>query len=265
MPEQTRHEPGMFCWVELATNDGPAAKKFYTSLFGWGVNEIPMGDQGTYSMVQKNGKDAGAMYQMGPQQKGMPPNWGSYVCVTSADETAAKAKSLGGTVVLEPFDVFDSGRMALLQDPTGAFFSIWEPKEHIGAKVTNEPGAFCWNELYTTDPKRAADFYQSLFGWSGEKVQLPVGEYTMFEKGGAQAAGMLQISKEWGPMPPHWLVYFAVDDSDRTVEKAKGMGANVMVPPTDIPNIGRFSILSDPQGAGFAVIKLAPQQREGQA
>jgi uncharacterized protein len=269
MTEQTRHEPGMFCWVELATTNGPAAKKFYTSLFGWKPNEIPMGqgDDNPYVMLEKDGKEAGALYQTGPEQKGMPPHWGSYVCVTSADESAAKAKQLGGTVIMEPFDVMEHGRMAVIQDPTGAVFSIWQPKEHIGAKVTNEPGSFCWNELYTTDVKRSEDFYSGLFGWSGdEKMAMPTGgEYTIFKKGDAQAAGMMKIPKEMGPTPPHWLVYFAVDDSDRTVEKAKGMGANVMVPPTDIPNIGRFSILSDPQGAGFAVIKLAPMQREAQA
>jgi uncharacterized protein len=255
MTEIKKHEPGMFCWVELATKDGPAAKKFYTSLFDWGVNDVES-DAGTYSMVQKRGKDAGALYQLGPQQKGVPPHWNSYICVTSADEYVAKAKKLGGTVVTEPFDVMDQGRMANIQDPTGASFAIWESKKHTGAGIVNEPGAFCWNELYTTDPKRAGDFYSGLFGWSREPMQTPTGEYTIFKKGDAQAAGMMKIPKEMGPVPPHWLVYFAVDDSDKAVEKAKGMGAQVHVPPTDIPNIGRFAILDDPQGAGFAVIRL---------
>src|SRR6266540_3253153 len=231
MVEMKKHEPGMFCWVELAAKDGPAAKSFYTSLFDWGVNDIPS-EAGTYSMVEKKGKEAGALYQLGPQQKGVPPHWNSYICVESADDAAAKAKELGGKLILEPFDVMEHGRMANVQDPTGAVFSVWQPKEHIGAQILNEPGAFCWNELYTTDPKRAGDFYSGLFGWSRE------------------------------PMPPHWLVYFAVDDSDKTVEKAKGMGGKVMTPPMDIPNIGRFAILNDPQGADFAVIKLQPRATE---
>ena len=255
MTEIKKHEPGMFCWVELATKDGPAAKKFYTSLFDWGVNDIP-NDAGTYSMVQKKGKDAGALYQQGPDEKTIPPHWNSYICVDSADETAEKAKKLGGTVILGPFDVMEHGRMAVIQDPAGAVFSLWEPRKHIGAEVVNEPSSFCWNELYTTDPKKVGDFYANLFGWTREPMPTPMGEYTVFKKGDAQAAGMMQITKEMPGMPPHWMVYFAVEDSDRTVEKAKGMGAHVMVPPTDIPNIGRFAILNDPQGAGFAVIRL---------
>ena len=261
MVEMKKHEPGMFCWVELAAKDGPAAKSFYTSLFDWGVNDIPS-EAGTYSMVEKKGKEAGALYQLGPQQTGVPPHWNSYICVESADDAAAKAKELGGKLILEPFDVMEHGRMANIQDPTGAVFSVWQPKEHIGAQIVNEPGAFCWNELYTTDPKRAGDFYSGLFGWSREPMPMPTGEYTIFKKGDAQAAGMMKIPKEMGPVPPHWLVYFAVDDSDKTVEKAKGMGGKVMTPPMDIPNIGRFAILNDPQGADFAVIKLQPRATE---
>jgi predicted enzyme related to lactoylglutathione lyase len=246
----------MFCWVELAAKDGPAAKKFYTSLFDWGVNDIPS-EAGPYSMLEKKGKEAGALYQLGPQQKGVPPHWNSYIAVESADETAAKAKKLGGTVIMEPFDVMEQGRMAIIQDPALATFSIWQPKEHIGAQVVNEPGSFCWNELYTTDPRRVGDFYSELFGWTREPMRLPTGaEYTIFKKGDSQAAGMMKIPKEMGPVPPHWLVYFAVDDSDKTAEKAKKMGGEVMVPPTDIPNIGRFAMLTDPQGADFAVIRL---------
>lgn len=261
MTEVSKYEPGMFCWVELATKDGGAAKNFYKSLFRWGSDDLPI-EGGNYTMLQKNGKQAGALYEMGPEQKGTPPRWNSYVSVANADETAAKAEKLGGKVLLEPFDVMDQGRMANLQDPTGAPFAIWEPKKHRGAEVVNEPGFFCWNELYTTDPKRAGDFYSSLFGWTREPMPTPTGEYTIFKKGDAQAAGMMKIPKEMGPVPPHWLVYFAVEDSDKTVEKAKGMGAEVHVPPTDIPNIGRFAVLDDPQGAGFAVIRL---ERPGQA
>jgi predicted enzyme related to lactoylglutathione lyase len=257
MVEKTRHEPGTFCWVELATKDGPAAKKFYTSLFDWGVNDIP-GEQGqpTYSMLEKRGKEAGALYQLTPQQKGTSPRWNSYIRVTSADEAAAKAQQLGGRILTEPFDVMDQGRMANIQDPTGAAFAVWEPKKHTGAEVVNEPGAFCWNELYTTDPRKAGDFYSRLFGWTKETMTMPTGqEYTIFKKGDDQAAGMMELPRDW-KVPPHWLVYFAVDDSDRTVSKASGLGAKVMVPPTDIPNIGRFAILNDPQGADFAVIRL---------
>jgi uncharacterized protein len=256
MTEVTKHEPGMFCWVELATKDGPAAKKFYSSLFNWHVNDMPMGEGETYSMLEKNDKEAGALYELGPQQKGISPRWNSYIRVTNADEAAAKAEKLGGKLHTEPFDVMDAGRMANIVDPTGALFAVWQPKRHIGAEIVNEPGAFCWNELYTTDPKRAGEFYSKLFDWSREPLTMPTGqEYTIFKRGDSQAAGMMELPKEW-KVKPHWLVYFAVDDSDRTVNKASGLGAKVMVPPTDIPNIGRFAILNDPQGADFAVIRL---------
>jgi uncharacterized protein len=258
MVERTKHDPGTFCWVELATSDGAAAKKFYTSLFGWSVNEFPMGDGATYSMLEKNGKQAGALYQLGSQQKGVPPHWNSYVCVASADESAAKAKKLGGTVVMEPFDVMDQGRMANVSDPTGAMFAVWEPKKHLGAQVVNEPGAFCWNELYTTDPRKAADFYGGLFEWRMNARHMDFGDYVIFENSNGLMAGMMQTPKEWGPVPPHWLVYFAVDDCDGTVEEAKRLGANVIAPPMDIETAGRFAMLADPQGAGFAVIKLRP-------
>jgi uncharacterized protein len=255
MTEVQKHAPGMFCWVELAAKDGPAAKKFYRSLFDWGVDDIP-NDAGVYSMVQKKGKNAGGLYEQGPQEQGIPPHWNSYICVDNADETAEQAKKLGGNVILGPFDVMEHGRMAVILDPAGAAFSLWQPKDHPGAAVVNEPSSFCWNELYTTDTKKVGDFYASLFGWSREPMPTPMGEYTVFKKGDSQAAGMMQITKAMAGMPPHWMVYFAVDDSDRAVEKAKGMGAQVMVPPTDIPNIGRFAILNDPQGADFAVIRL---------
>jgi hypothetical protein len=138
MVEKSKHDPGTFCWVELATSDGAAAKKFYTSLFGWTVDDVP-GGGGIYTMLQKNGKDAGALYQLGPEQQGVPPHWNSYVCVQSADGTAAVAKKLGGNIIMEPFDIMEHGRMAVVQDPTGAVFSLWQPKGHIGAQVVNEP------------------------------------------------------------------------------------------------------------------------------
>jgi predicted enzyme related to lactoylglutathione lyase len=258
MVEKTRHEPGMFCWVELATKDGAAAKKFYTSLFGWKVDDMPIPDGSVYSMLQKNGKRVGALYQFGPQQQGVPPHWNSYVSVASADASAAKAKELGGKVMVEPFDVMDAGRMAVVSDPTGAVFSLWEPRKHLGAQVVNEPGSFCWNDLYTSDPKKAADFYIRLFGWKLNARHMDFSDYVIFEGPNGIMAGTMQIPKEWGPVPPHWLVYFAVDDCDKTVDRAKGLGAKVTMPPMDIETAGRFAMLSDPQGAGFAVIKLNP-------
>jgi predicted enzyme related to lactoylglutathione lyase len=256
MVEKTRHDPGNFCWVELGTSDATAAKKFYTSLFGWTVDEHPMGEGATYTMLERNGKEAAAVYQLGPQEKGVPPHWNSYVCVENAADAAARAKELGAQVVVEPFDVMEYGRMAVVQDPTGAIFSVWQPRAHIGARVVNEPGSFCWNDLYTSDPKKAADFYTRLFGWKLNARHMDFSDYVIFEGSNGIMAGTMQIPKEWGPVPPHWLVYFSVDDCDKAVDRAKRLGAKVTMPPMDIETAGRFAMLSDPQGAGFAVIKL---------
>lgn len=260
MPVVERHSPGNFCWFELATSDWRAARKFYTDLFGWGVSEVPMGpDSPPYVMLQKNGKDVGALYQMQSEEAGagMQPNWLTYVSVASADETAKKAKSLGGNAIKDPFDVFDFGRMAVLRDPHGAVFAIWQAKKHAGARIVGEPGSFCWAELDTTDPKAAAPFYKSLFSWRSKDSE----EYIEWISDQGHIGGAMKLSPDWGDVPPYWLNYIAVDDCDRMVKKAEGAGASAFVPPTDIPNAGRFAVLRDPQGAVFAIIKPSDQAK----
>jgi predicted enzyme related to lactoylglutathione lyase len=258
MQETPSFAPGTFCWVELATTDNEAAKKFYTGLFGWTIDDRPMGPGMVYTMLNLAGKQAGALYKMEQDliTQGVPSHWSSYVLVTSADETAAKAKELGATIFAGPFDVATHGRMAVIQDPTGAVFALWEAKDHPGAGVVNVPNSFCWNELMTTDTAKDGDFYTGLFGWGKNTQNFGPLEYTMFANGERPAGGMLKITPEMGPIPPNWLVYFAVDDCDAKTQKAKELGASVMKPPDDIPSIGRFSILTDPQGAAFALIKL---------
>jgi predicted enzyme related to lactoylglutathione lyase len=253
MPNVERHEPGSFCWAELATTDAAAAKKFYTGLFGWTYEDSPAGPDMVYTMLKKGDKNVGALYNTGAQQQGVPPHWNTYVTVASADESAKKAKELGGKVLGEPFDVMDVGRMAIIQDPQGANFCLWQPKKHIGAQVVNEPNAMCWCELDTTDTQSAGRFYTGLFGWTTK----PGGDYTEFQRGGTSIGGMMKIPKEWGPVPPNWLVYFAVSDCDAVAAKARAAGGSAIVPPTDIEHVGRFAVLGDPQGAVFAVIRLS--------
>jgi predicted enzyme related to lactoylglutathione lyase len=258
MQEVTQYKPGTFCWVELGTSDGAAAKNFYTQLFGWEIEDHPMGPAGVYTMLKLNDKDVAALYELMPDMKaqGIPPHWMSYVSVESADESAEKAKAEGATIMNGPFDVFTVGRMAVVKDPSGAVFSLWQAKDHKGAGIYNVPGSFCWNELGTNDTKTAGEFYSNLFGWT--RQQMPAGpiEYTMFQNGDRAAGGMYKITPEMGPIPPHWLVYFAVDDCDAKVQKATELGARVMKPADDIPGVGRFAILVDPQGAAFAIINL---------
>ena len=260
MQETPEYKPGTFCWVELGTTDGNAAKKFYTELFDWTFSDSPIGPGMVYTMLKLDGKDVGALYQMPPEMtsQGIPPNWLSYASVTSADESAAKAKELGATLMKEPFDVMQVGRMAVIQDPTGAVFAIWQAGTHKGAGVVNEPGALVWNELATTDTARAGAFYGGLFGWALDTKTFGPMEYTIFQNGDRGAGGMFQLTPEMAGVPSHWLVYFSVDDCDATVKKATELGASTIKPTDDIPGVGRFAILRDPQGAAFAVIKTEP-------
>jgi len=258
MQETPEYKPGTFCWVELGTTDGEAAKKFYTELFGWTYNDSPVGPGMVYTMLKLDGKDIGALYQMPAEMtsQGIPPNWLSYVSVASADESAAKAKELGATLMKEPFDVMDVGRMAVVQDPTGAVFAIWQAGTHKGAGVVNVPNSFCWNELATPDTAKAGDFYTGLFGWGKNVQQMGPMTYTSFMNGDRPAGGMYTPTPEMGEIPTNWLVYFAVEDADAKLQKANELGAKTIVPAMDIPGVGRFAVIQDPQGAVFGIIKL---------
>jgi len=262
MQETPEYKPGTFCWVELGTSNSEAAKSFYTNLFGWSYVDNPVGPDMVYTMLKLDGKDVGALYQLSPEMtaEGIPPNWLSYVSVASADETANKAKAEGATLLKGPFDVFTVGRMAVVQDPTGAVFALWQPGTHKGAGVCNVPSTFCWNELGTRDTKKAGEFYSNVFGWARNVQNFGPMEYTMFANGDRPAGGMYGITPDMGNIPPHWLVYFAVDDCDAKVQKATELGATVMKPADDIPGVGRFAILRDPQSAVFAIIKLENPQ-----
>jgi predicted enzyme related to lactoylglutathione lyase len=258
MTEFTEYAPGTFCWTDLGTTDAEGAKAFYTALFGWEAVDMPAGPDMIYTMLQQEGKEVAALYEMGQEMRsqGIPPHWLSYVSVASADETAAKAKSLGGQVLREPMDVMDAGRTALIQDPTGAALAVWQPGSHKGARLANVPGSMSWNELATTDTQKAGDFYTKLFGWRSQTNQMGETTYTTFLNGERMSGGMLQITEAWGDVPPHWMVYFAVANCDASAEKVKQLGAEILVPPRDIQSVGRFSMAQDPQGAGFTIIEL---------
>ena len=259
MPEMQSYPHGTFAWVDLATTDHTAAKEFYRPLFGWDASDLPIGEGMVYTMFTLRGKNVAAVSQLSEELKtqGVPPHWSSYVSVTDVDQIADKAKELGGTVLVEPMDVFEEGRMAFIQDPTGASVGLWQPKNHIGAQIVNEPGGFCWNELATRDVDAAKKFYSNLFGWSADTQDMSMGPYTVFKNGDAFAGGMLQMTDEWGEIPPHWMVYFAVDDCDARAQQIKDLGGEIHVEPMDIPDVGRFAVASDPQGGHFTVMKLA--------
>ena len=257
MAEFSSHVPGTFSWAELSTTDQKAAVAFYRALFGWDVNDSPMGPDEVYSMFQLRGKEVGAAYTMRPEerQSGAPPHWNLYVSVENVDDATKKAEGLGARVFAPPFDVMDVGRMSIVQDPTGAVFQLWQPKAHIGARILNEAGALCWAELTTRDPKKAEDFYTKLFGWTPKhSAPSAVMDYTEFSVNGQPGIGMMKMPANMpAGVPSYWMPYFEVADCDASTAKGKSLGGRVMVGPQDIPQTGRFTILTDPQGAMFAL------------
>ena len=249
MSEKKSYQPGEFCWAELATSDAKAAETFYTSLLGWKANPVPMGEGGApYVMMKIGEKDAAALYQ----EKEGHPHWNVYVSVKSADDAAKKVTALGGKIIQGPFDVYDLGRMAVVADPQGAVLCLWQAGKTIGATVQNEHGAMCWNELYTTDIEAARKFYTELFGW---KLKVSP-DYTEAHVGEVATGGMMQIRPDMQGMPPNWMPYFMVNDTDAAVNTAKANGGAAHHGPMDIPNVGRFAVMGDPQHASFALITL---------
>jgi predicted enzyme related to lactoylglutathione lyase len=254
-----KHAPGSFCWLELATTEQNAAKQFYSSLFGWAVNDFPMGPGEVYTMFNLEGRNAAAAFSMNQQMRaqGVPPHWMLYMAVTSADDTVAKAGQAGGKVLAPPFDVFEFGRMAALQDPTGANFSVWQPKQHTGTGITAVPGTICWADLNTTDPARATAFYSGVFGWEISPGQDNTGYLHI--KNGADFIGGIPPAEHLPPnAPPHWMIYFYVEDCDAAAAKAKDMGATLHMAPSTIEKVGRMAIVADPQGAVFALFQALP-------
>jgi len=259
MTEFKEHQPGTFCYVELATSDPDAAGEFYHRMFGWTRSDMDMGEQGVYTHFVRGEKVTGSMHKLTPDQAKaqVPPHWGLYITVNDVEAATAKAGELGGQALFGPFDVGGAGRMSVLQDPQGATFSLWQPKEHPGIHLRDENDTLCWSELMTTDTNGATAFYGGLLGWEAETSDTEgMRDYTSFRTGSGQpAAGMMAITEEMGPVPTHWLAYFQVADCAAYEEKAKGLGAKPIVPTTEIPNIGKFAIVHDPQGAVFGMFQ----------
>lgn len=257
MAEVTSYSPGNFSWFELATTDQDSAKAFYSKVFGWEPNDSPMGEGMTYTMLNKGGKNVGALYKLMPDEAamGLPPHWRVYVTVADVNASTKKAEELGATIHMQPFDVMEHGRMSVIQDPTGAVIMLWEPKAHPGAGVIDEPNTFCWYELNTNDTEKAKDFYSKLFSWDIGGSE----SYTEWKQGNRSLGGMMKIQPEWGPVPPNWTAYIMVENADQAAEKIKANGGNVMMGPQAIPGTGRFAVVSDPQGAVFAIFEPLPR------
>jgi predicted enzyme related to lactoylglutathione lyase len=248
MGERTSYPPGAFSWVDLNTDDPDRAKAFYGALFGWEYEDIPIGEGASYSMARIDGHSVAAL---GPLQgEGMPPHWNCYVTVADADASAARAAELGATLLAEPFDVFEAGRMAAFADPQGAVLSVWQAKENIGAGLVNVPGALTWNDLVTPDVEASAAFYSALFGWEVSEVEGADGQYWSITNGGRRNGGMLPVIPGGHPA---WNLYFAAEDCDATLARAGELGGGTVMGPMDVPNGTRFAILRDPSNAVFSV------------
>ena len=284
MPERNGYIPGVPCWIDTSQPDPEAAVDFYSALFGWQFEDVmPPGAPGKYFIGRIRGLDVGAVGSI-PEGAPQMATWNTYIWVDSADDTAAKVKEAGGSVITEPFDVMSSGRMAGFTDPEGAVFYVWQANEHKGSQVVNEHGTNNFNNLNTRDLEGAKAFYGAVFGWKtldldggavmwalpayGDHLEeLTPGLRKGMEEMGAPAgfadvvAGINRISDDQPDTPAHWGLTFAVDDADQIASKAEELGGKVIAPPFDAPWV-RMAVLSDPQGATFVASKFVPENRD---
>lgn len=254
MAQRTSYTPGTFSWVELSTPDQAAAKTFYGGLFGWEYDERPVSDGVVYTMARLGEAYVAALTpQPQPQRDaGAPPAWNSYLTVESADEALEQACELGATLHAGPFDVFDAGRMGVLQDPQGAFFMVWQPRGHIGAGLVNAPGALSWNELASPDPEASAQFYSRLFGWSSQEFGPGAGASSYLTVRTRDGHGNGGIRHAASTEPAYWLVYFGTSELTRSLATARELGGQPLMDPIELP-MGSFAAVQDPQGAVFAL------------
>jgi uncharacterized protein len=283
MSDPDRYIPGVPCWIDTTQPDPDAAAAFYGGLFGWELEDaMPPGSPGKYLMARLPGGDVAAISS---QQEGAPPAaaWNTYVWVTDADETARKVRDVGGAVLSEPFDVPGAGRMAVFADPAGAVFSVWQAREHRGAKVVNEPGSLNFNNLRTRDLDGARAFYGAVFGWEvldiggGLAWALPgYGDFleqrtpgtreNMAQMGAPErfedvVASLAPIGDDEPDVPSHWGLTFGVEDADAIASRAADLGGRVVVPPFDAPWV-RMTVIADPAGATFTASKFVPENKD---
>lgn len=255
----TEMKVGAPCWFELSSTEPDKSKQFYRQLFGWQNTDMDMGPMGVYSFLNNTNGSIGACCGLHPDQKamGMPSCWGVYFAVDSCDDTTAKATQLGATVLAQPFDVSEHGRMSVIADPTGAVFYLWQPKANGGGQfVMFEDHAVGWVELATRDSVRARDFYSQLLGWTYSDIPIPGATYSEISVGDTKYGGILPMSEHWGDVPPHWGIYVMVPDVDSCVNLAKQIGGSNPMPAFDAPGVGRIAMIADPTGANCYIIKL---------
>jgi len=250
--KRTSYAPGTFSWVDLATTDATAATSFYTALFGWETEDNDAGGGAVYTTCRLDGDAVCGIFEMTEDMRarGVPPNWTSYVTVEDADAAAARAKELGGAAVNDAFDVLDVGRMAVLKDPQGAVFAVWQPRARIGAERVNDVGCLCMNELATTDVEAARSFYGNLFGWRTETLDGGGdGPLALAHIGETLNAGFFAVQ---GGAPPHWRPVFTVESTETAMDQARELGGTRLLEPLELPD-GSIAMALDAQGALFGL------------
>lgn len=252
-----KYNSGEFCWADLGTTNTLAAKKFYQSIFDWTAKDFPMGPgDEKYSMLRVRGKDACALYPMPDEQKKAKksPFWLPYIAVKSADAIVKKAKAAGAKICMGPLDVMDQGRQAVIADPTGALFAVWQARKHPGAGLDDTPGTVCWHDLSTAKTSVAGKFYTKVFGWKLGGEDVDGHAYHLFKLGKESVGGMWPDAMK--KLPPSWMTHFQVASCAKTVAKARRLGARALMGTTHVPGYCRFAILRDPQGAAFGIIEF---------
>ncbi|MGH3329179.1 MAG: VOC family protein [Streptomycetales bacterium] len=259
MSEVWSYPAGTPCWVDLGADDREAAMKFYGGLFGWEF-EVGPPELGHHTMCLLRGLPAAGIGERPRADDGTPlapVAWTTFLATDDVDAAAARSAEAGGTVVMGPMDIVEEGRMAVVEDSTGAVFGLWEAHKHSGARIVNEPGALCWNEVATRDHEGAGEFYRTLFGYQLAPLDMPGPSYSTLEVAGRSVAGILGMNASWpDAIPPHWMAYFDVADADVTVPLVRDLGGEVLRGPHDSP-YGRLAVINDPQGAVFSIIELA--------
>jgi predicted enzyme related to lactoylglutathione lyase len=256
------YEQGVPSWIEHSSPDPQASKQFYGQLFGWDFDDEPMNDEqgnqlGVYSLAKIQGdRVAGLGPVMSPEQ---PSSWGVYLAADDVDDAVQKAQANGGEVLVPAMDVGEHGRMAWVKDPVGAAVGLWQAKSMPGSERANEHGTNIWNELVTADAGSATPFYDQMLGIKADQMDMGGRQtYTTFNVGGRSVGGTMAPQTEG--VPPHWNVYFNVDDADAAVAKAKDLGAQEIAPAFDVPGVGRMAVLQDPQGAMFNLMQNPPAE-----
>lgn len=257
----TRDTPwpeGTPAWVDLMVPDRRRAQDFYGALFGWDFAEGAP-ETGYYTQASVDGRVVAGIGEPQPGQPAPPPAWTTYIAVDDVDRVTEKAREAGAAVLMEPMDVMEFGRMAVLADPTGAVFGLWQSGSHTGMRLANEPGSVTWNEVLTRDVDGAQDFYRTVFGYSYGDMSSEQMRYATMDLDGSSCAGIGDVPPGVSAdVPAHWQTYFAVPDADAAAATVRSHGGQVLHEPMDTP-YGRMVIAAGPFGEVFGLMGPPPQ------